>query len=168
MSDEMEMRRHRCCFAGHRPEKLTEDEAAIKTWLSCQIDDAIHDGFETFLTGMAMGIDIWAGMTVLEKKAVVPGLHLIAVTPYPGFPAKWKENWKEAYDRLWHGADHRVIISPSFTPDAFERRNRFLVDHASRLIAFYNGEEGGTHRLITYARESGLACFVHTPSDRNV
>jgi len=163
MTNEQEMRRHRCCFAGHRPEKLPEEPEEIKSWLSRQIDAAIENGYVTFLTGMAMGIDIWAGTLVLEKKAAHPEIHLIAVTPYPGFPAKWKSEWKEAYDALWHAADHRVVISASFAPDAFERRNRFLVDHSSRLIAFYNGEEGGTHRLIQYAHESGLTCFVHTP-----
>lgn len=163
MADELELRRHRCCFAGHRPEKLTESRSEITAWLSDQIDRALGDGYVTFLTGMAMGIDIWAGQMVLERKRLYPNLHLIAVTPYPSFPVRWKEEWRTSYEKLWNEADHRVVISPSFAPDVFERRNRFLVDHSSRLIAFYNGEEGGTHLLITYARSSGLACFVHSP-----
>lgn len=163
MADEQEMRRHRCCFAGHRPEKLMESKEKITAWLASQIDAAIADGYVTFMTGMAMGIDIWSGQLILARKVSNPSLHLIAVSPYPSFPSKWKDEWKLAYDVVWKGADHRVLISSSFTPDAFERRNHFLVDHASRLIACYNGEDGGTHRLITYARASGLTCFIHTP-----
>lgn len=159
---EAEMRLHRCCFAGHRPEKLTESEDEIRAWLTGQIESAIQEGYVTFMTGMAMGVDIWAGQIVLEQKHIHPEVRLIAVTPYPAFCSKWKEDWKQAYDTLWRQADHRVMISKSFIPDAFERRNHFLVDHASRLIAFYSGEEGGTHRMIEYARASGLTCFVHT------
>ena len=43
MSDEMEMRRHRCCFAGHRPEKLTEDEKNLCEMLvrDCKSSDIL-------------------------------------------------------------------------------------------------------------------------------
>ena len=32
---------HRCCFTGHRPEKLDASEEAVKAWLEEQIDQAI-------------------------------------------------------------------------------------------------------------------------------
>ena len=53
---EQEKRLHRCCFTGHRPEKLNASEEEVKTWLEAQIDQAIADGFLTFISGCAMGI----------------------------------------------------------------------------------------------------------------
>lgn len=57
---ENEMRRYRCCFTGHRPEKLGVTEEKTKMLLSSAVDDAIEGGFSTFITGMARGFDLWA------------------------------------------------------------------------------------------------------------
>ena len=61
MANESELRLHRCCFTGHRPEKLDESPEEVKSWLETQIDKAISDGYTTFISGCAMGVDIWAG-----------------------------------------------------------------------------------------------------------
>ena len=65
---ENEKRLHRCCFTGHRPEKLSLSENEVKHLLEKAIDNAIADGYVTFITGMAKGTDIWAAEIVLEKK----------------------------------------------------------------------------------------------------
>lgn len=70
MSEE-EKRLHRCCFTGHRPEKLKEPEEEIKVWLEKQINRAIEDGFTTFISGCAMGVDLWAARIVTCRKMVL-------------------------------------------------------------------------------------------------
>ena len=65
---ETEKRLHRCCFTGHRQEKLSLSEAEVKTLLEKAIDMAIQNGFTTFITGMASGVDIWAAEIVLERR----------------------------------------------------------------------------------------------------
>ena len=57
MSTETELRKHRCCFTGHRPEKLSRTERAIKSDLKKEIKLAIKDGCTVYLTGMARGTD---------------------------------------------------------------------------------------------------------------
>ena len=89
---EEEKRLHRCCFSGHRPEKLDEPEEEVKQWLEQQIDQAIADGYRTFISGCAMGVDIWAGQIVLQKKAQNPEIHLIAATPWPRFATRWSDD----------------------------------------------------------------------------
>ena len=54
MSEE-EKRLHRCCFTGHRPEKISATEEEVKAWLEEKIDQAIADGYTTFISGYAMG-----------------------------------------------------------------------------------------------------------------
>ncbi|MFR6448175.1 MAG: hypothetical protein ACLUO6_12150 [Ruminococcus sp.] len=77
---ENEKRLHRCCFTGHRPEKLSLSENEVKHLLEKAIDNAIADGYVTFITGMAKGTDIWAAEIVLEKKS---GMTLCASSvPY--------------------------------------------------------------------------------------
>ena len=53
-----------CCFTGHRPEKLSISADIIYDRLERAIENAIDDGFTIFITGMAKGVDIWAGELV--------------------------------------------------------------------------------------------------------
>ena len=37
-----------------------------------------------------------------------------------------------------------------------QRRNRYMVDHASMLLAVHDGQPGGTRRTMEYAMHRGL------------
>ena len=80
-----ELRKHRCCFTGHRPQKLNFTEEEIKVLLDNAIDKAIEKGYVTFITGMAMGVDIWAAEIVLQKRKSNTDIHLICAIPHPEF-----------------------------------------------------------------------------------
>ncbi len=54
---ETELRKHRCCFTGHRPEKLSIPEKRLAPLLEEEIRKAIRSGFTTYITGMAKGTD---------------------------------------------------------------------------------------------------------------
>ena len=57
MASEAELRRHRCCFTGHRPEKLSRPEKALRDDLESEIRKAFAEGYSVFISGMARGID---------------------------------------------------------------------------------------------------------------
>ena len=57
MATEAEKRRHRCCFTGHRPEKLQVPESVVMAALEKEIRQAIADGFSVFISGMARGVE---------------------------------------------------------------------------------------------------------------
>ena len=44
-----ELRLHRCCFTGHRPDKMELGEKEIKPLLEKAIDDAIAEGYVCLL-----------------------------------------------------------------------------------------------------------------------
>ena len=79
MPTESELRRHRCCFTGHRPHKLHQPESVVIAALEQKIRDAVAAGFVTFISGMAWGVDIWAAEIVLKLKKEGHPIHLIAV-----------------------------------------------------------------------------------------
>ena len=81
---ESEKRIYRCCFTGHRPERLSIPESKVKAALQKEIRLAIADGINVFITGMAPGVDIWAAEIVLElRKKEELSLKLIAASPHP-------------------------------------------------------------------------------------
>ena len=161
MSTEQEKRLHRCCFAGHRPEGILLSETTAKDWLRYQITQAIEDGFITFITGMGMGVDVWAAETVLQLRNENPSLHLIAVEPYPGFPAKWSKEWLERYNRIMDSADLVKQLYTRYNPSGVNARINWMVDHSSRLIAIYNGSKGYTGSFVDYAQAQGLEINIY-------
>ena len=151
MATELELRQHRCCFTGHRMQKLNRSEEAIRRDLEASIRMAIAGGYTTFITGMAYGVDIIAGEVVLSLKKQYPGLKLIAVVPFQGVEARWDEQWIARFYSLLHQADYVKTICDKYTPDAYQKRNKWMVDHSNRVIAVFNGEPSGTKTLIDYA-----------------
>lgn len=151
MSTETELRKHRCCFTGHRPEKLSRTERAIKSDLKKEIKLAIKDGYTVYLTGMARGTDLWAAEIVLALRKRNKDLKLICAIPYEGFELRWSEQWQTLYRQVLAEADLVKVIGKGYHPGIFQIRNEWMVDRSSRVIAVYNGQPGGTRNTICYA-----------------
>ena len=146
-------RKVRCAFTGHRPQYLKRPEDDIKVELENAIMAAIRDGYTTFISGGAYGVDIWAEEIVTRLRTRNPALHLIAAIPFPGFEEAWAEEWKERYNALLAAADFVVFMEERHSKQAYQTRNEWMVTHATRLIAVYNGEPSGTRNTICFARK---------------
>ena len=103
--NEQNLKKHRCCFTGHRPEKLRVSGHKAKSLLKKSIKQAINDGFVTFITGMARGIDMWAAEIVLEERRKNGALHLICAVPHPNFEKYWSDDEKACYHGILEQAD---------------------------------------------------------------
>lgn len=149
-------REHRCCFTGHRPEKLSMTEAEVKKRLKTAIQQAIKDGLTVFISGMARGVDIWAAELVLEERRNNPHIKLICASPYEGFEARWNYLDKEKYNTILKEADYVKFVCNCYSKSCFQIRNCYMVDHSTRVIAAYNGESGGTRNTINYAKRNNV------------
>ena len=149
-------KQHRCCFTGHRPNKLDYSENEIKPLLKTAIDNAISDGYVTFITGMAEGVDIWAAEIVLEKKKHNTALHLICAVPHPGFEKRRSEYETERYENIIKNADYVTTISDNYYRACYQKRNIWMVDRSSLVIAVWNGQLSGTKNTIDYAVSQGI------------
>ena len=68
-----------CAFTGHRPSNFSfgydeehPDCCKIKAIMATQVVSLIQNGVTTFLTGMALGVDIWGAEIVLACKKTIP------------------------------------------------------------------------------------------------
>ena len=150
------LRSQRCCFTGHRPQILRRSEEDIRVDLENSILEAAREGCTTFISGMSYGVDIWAAEIVVRMQEQFPEmhLHLIAAIPYPGFDERWEEAWRARYRTLLSRAEYVKVMAPSYTKAAYQKRNEWMVDHSSRVIAVFNGQPGGTGNTIRYARKN--------------
>ena len=155
MASEQEMRLHRCCFTGHRPHKLSLPEKKVKKALEAEIKQAIDDGFTTFISGMAQGVDIWAAELILKYRKKYD-LKLICACPFEGFENSWSSDWQKAYRKILEKADLIKYICSGYSPSCFQIRNVWMVDHSARVIAAWNGEPSGTKNTVDYANKNGV------------
>ena len=153
---EAEKRQHRCCFTGHRPEKLTAPEWLIKRELEREIRQAMADGLDVFITGMARGVDIWAAEIVLDLRDAGAPIRLMCASPFEGFERSWNDEWQRRYNRIMAAADHTLFVCNGYSRSCFQIRNEWMVNHASRVIAVFNGEKGGTQNTIEYSKLSKI------------
>ena len=157
---EQELRRHRCCFTGHRPERLEIPELEVISSLKEEIHQAIADGFQTFISGMARGVDLWAAEIVLALRDEGAAVRLICASPYQGFESRWSQEWQKRYCQVMKHADLVRFICPGYSRDCFQRRNEWMVGHSARVIAVYNGQPSGTRNTIEYARRCGVPVIL--------
>lgn len=150
------------CFTGHRPEKLPDGGDAsstavkiIKSMLYDEILNAMNDGYDTFITGMQRGVDLWAGEAVLSFAAEAK-LHLVAALPYRDIGKSYKNADKWAYGRIIYHAERIVIISDAYTPTCMSERNRYMVENSSRIIGVISNDRSGTGQTMRYAKKLGL------------
>ncbi len=149
-------RQYRCAFTGHRPEKVIGSEGKIIVELRREIEKAIADGYKVFLTGMSRGVDLWAADIVLELRRYNKDLKLVCVIPFEGMEERWPADWKKHYDLVRGQADFVWVLSDRYSKDSYQKRNQWMVDHASRLIAVFNGLASGTGNTILYAHHRNV------------
>lgn len=151
MKVDLNKKANRCCFTGHRPEKLKRSVSEILRDLAEAIDAAISDGYTEFVTGMSRGVDMWAAEIVLERKQKNPEIKLLCIIPFMDFEKRWSKDWQREYLKIRDNADAVQYLYNSYAHKAYEARNQMMIDMSSRVIAVFNGTSGGTKSTLEYA-----------------
>ncbi len=152
-----------CCFTGHRPGKLpwgTDENDPRCLRLKKRLDEVlarvVDDGYSHFICGMAEGCDLYCAEAVLAMKRTHPQLTLEAAVPCPTQANGWCSTQRERYRRILELCDYETMVQEKYTRECMQRRNRYMVDHASLLIALHDGLPGGTRYTIEYALRRGV------------
>jgi len=146
-----------CCFSGHRPEKLPwggneKDPRCLnlKARLEDAVETAIAKGYRHFVVGMAAGVDLYCCEIVLSLRRRYP-ITLEAAVPCRTQAQRWAPSTRLRYEKLLSLCDRVTVLQEQYDSGCMMRRNRYMVDHASLLIAVYDGGYGGTRNTVEYA-----------------
>lgn len=160
-----------CCFTGHRPEKLpwkSESDprcTALKERLRAAVEQAYADGFRHFICGMARGADFYFCEAVLALREDHPDVKVEAAIPCEEQAARWGEADRARYFALVERCDWETMVQRRYDRWCMLKRDRYMVDQASRIIAVYNGTLGGTMYTVTYAVRQGLELVILPPEE---
>ena len=80
-----------------------------------------------------------------------PEVRLEAVIPCGDQPERWPREQRLRYNRLLDACDSVTVLQIHYTPDCMMRRNRYMVDRSSLLLACYDGRPSGTRNTMLYA-----------------
>ena len=152
-----------CTFTGHRENKLPwhADEndprcLRLKTCIYDAAEAVYHSGIRHYICGMASGSDLYFAEAVLRLREEYPDITLEAAIPCEGQAAKWSQAQQRRYARILNTCDYQTLVQKNYTPECMKRRNQYMVDASSVLIAAYNGAAGGTRSTLLYALRQGL------------
>ena len=150
------MKQHTVCFSGYRPEKLDIPAEELVPRIEAAVRAAVDEGYTRFISGMARGFDMLAARAVLEYKRENDGVRLECALPFETQASKWRDDDLAEYEEILRGADSITVVCASSSPESYIKRNRYMVEHASRLICYFDGRSGGTAYTYKYARRQGL------------
>lgn len=137
-------------FTGHRTYRSEADEE-----LRQLLEELYAEGTRRYLCGMAWGFDLSAGEAVVQHKLLHEDVELVAVEPFAEFRSLFRGEDAERYDALIAAADCRVVVGEN-NVGAYMRRNDYLVDHSSLVVAWWDSRrDGGTAYTALRARRKG-------------
>lgn len=137
-----------CCVTGHR--KMDNDKIAFaKTELRREILAAIDEGYTHFISGFAEGVDLLFAALIVQFQDEGYKITLEAAIPYRG-----RMKTKDAqFNQLIMRCSAIGVTAEEYSKSCYINRNRNMVQLSSRVIAVFDGREGGgTSFTIRYAR----------------
>ena len=143
------MREISCCFTGHRPTKLpwgsNENDprcAALKEDLYCNLLGIYEAGYRHFICGMAIGCDMYFAEAVLRLKEIYPDITLEAAIPCGSQPDRWNAGLRKRYNDILDKCSQVTVLQINYSPDCMQKRNQYMVDSSSLLLACFDGRPG--------------------------
>ncbi len=152
-----------CCFTGHRIAKLpwgdSEDDLRcldLKRRMD-EVLDAVYDsGIRHYICGMANGCDMYFGEAVLKLRERREDITIEAAIPFEKQADRWSAHLRRRYYRILSDCDYQTLVTRNYTTDCMQRRNEYMVDSSSILVAAYAGGAGGTFNTMRYALSRGM------------
>ena len=148
------MKKHTCCFAGHRILPQSKIEHIIKR-LNDEIDNLYHQGVTDFISGGALGFDQIAASLIIAKKEMGYNIRLIFALPCKNQDRLWSNEQKRLYNNLLAEADEVHYVSEEYHDGCMKKRNRYMVERSAYLICVFQYRKSGTEQTVKYAKKRG-------------
>ena len=156
------MQKTTCCFTGHRPQNLPfgfneEDPRCLelKKVLQNVIEKLYESGVRHFITGMAIGVDMYAAEIVIELRKTHPDITLESAIPCETQATRWSVAMQERYYEIASKCDKETMLQHQYTADCMQKRNVYMVDHSDYVVAVWDGTRSGTGNTVEYAKTKG-------------
>ena len=151
---------------GHRPSKIGGFSIPNPTFnYICKTAERIliAEKPDKIITGMALGLDIWLAQIAYKLK-----IPFIAAVPFIGQELIWPDASQAIYKELLSKAFEVVVVSEGgYSPQKMQIRNEWMCNHSDKILAVWDGSNGGTGNCVRYAKEIGKEIIRIDPNERH-
>lgn len=169
LSDLPEQLRSTCCFTGHRPSRFHwkynethPDCIKLKESLKREIVQLYLQGVTKFITGMAIGTDMYCGEIVLElQEKICKNILLESARPCESQADKWSDTDKTRYHKILSGCYKDTLLQHEYDRNCMMKRNEYMVKESGTVLAVFDGQrKGGTFKTMQFATRYGREKIV--------
>lgn len=159
------------CFTGHRPDKVGGYNPKDNKTLLWKLNEIIvehieNKGVDTFINGVALGIDMWAARIVIKLKEKYPQIKLISAIPCRNHPNKWPQESKDEWKFVTDNSDDVILVTDEeYKPYLMQVRNEWMVNHSEYIIAVWDGSKGGTGNCVSAAEKQNKKITIINPKE---
>ncbi len=130
-----------CAVTGHRPSKLpwkyneTDPRCVLlKTVLTEQIVKLAEAGVTEYLSGMALGTDIYCAEIMLALREKIPALKLYCVLPCKDQVDKWTASARARYQSILERTDSVTYVDAA--PEKNRQRRQLRTGETQHCLGF--------------------------------
>ena len=153
------------CFSGYRIGKMPgaaegcdpdEVQRVVRKRCTWIVERLCERGYDTFVSGMATGFDLWAAEAVLSVQRNRPDIRLLVFVPYREQAKYYDPVSLKSYTEILSQADYVHCLSERYTRSCCLDRNVAMLDLSSVLVCYYDGRPGGTRDPVSLALDRGM------------
>lgn len=142
---------------GHRPNKMYGYNLKDTRWIELKNkfkEILKQNNCTEAISGMALGVDTVFALAVLELKNEDYPIKLHCAIPCKNHSCKWIKESIDLYNKILSKADIVKLVSDEeYKPWLMQKRNEYMVDLADKVIAVWDGTNGGTGNCVKYANK---------------
>jgi len=160
-----------CCFTGHRPDKLPwgndEDDPrclALKRSLARELERLYRRGTRHFISGMAVGCDLYFAEAALALRETYPDLTVEGAVPCPTQAQRWPESQRRRWRDILDRCNLETVVQQHYDRWCMLRRDRYMVDRSAAVLAVFDGTPGGTQYTLNYAMDKKRELLLLDPA----
>lgn len=143
-------------LTGHRPEKI-EDSMDVKIFFRREFERLQP---ERVIQGCASGCDLWGGAVAINM-----GFDVTSAKPWAGFRPRAAD--RALYEWVLNNSKEVVDVTEYIKypgPWVYQKRNEWMVDHATMVLAVWDGTSGGTSNCVCYAKTNHVPVLRYHPA----
>lgn len=163
-------RNHICCFTGYRPDKLPwgMDEQdprclLLKASIAQELERLYYLGFRHFISGMALGSDLYFAEAALELREKHSELTVEGAVPCAKQSDRWPADQRRRWRDILDHCDLETMVQQNYDRWCMHHRDRYMVERSAAILAVFDGSPGGTQYTLNYAMNQGLDILLLDP-----
>jgi len=151
---------------GHRPKLLNNEYNGIgpcSDFIRSKLYKIIGEySPDLMISGMALGIDM-----IFAEVAIKKNIPLLAAIPCLEQEKVWPQKSQDRYNKIltYDKCTKYLVSNCKYNYNVMFDRNKFMVNEADVVVAFWTGIKSGTSHCVEYARKMNKKVLIINPQD---